>query len=127
MNKLSATLLLLFNLLVAQAKHFDWPMWRYDHNRSASTPEQLADTLYLQWQIKYSPRIPVWDDPLNQNLMPYDRIFEPIVAGNKMFIGFNDKDKVVALDLTTGKELWHFYADGPVRCLLHHMMGDSIS
>lgn len=90
-------------------------MWRYDHNRSASTPEQLANTLYLQWQIQYSPRTPVWDDPLNQNLMQYDRIFEPIVADNKMFIGFNDKDKVVALDLGSGKELWHFYAEGPVR------------
>ncbi|MGE5419808.1 MAG: PQQ-binding-like beta-propeller repeat protein, partial [Chloroflexota bacterium] len=43
------------------------------------------------------------------------RVFEPIVVGNKIFIGFNDQDKVVALDLNTGKEIWHFYADGPVR------------
>jgi outer membrane protein assembly factor BamB len=90
-------------------------MWRYDHNRSASTPEQLADKLYLQWRVKYSPRIPVWDDPLNQNLMQFDRIFEPIVADNKIFLGFNDQDKVVALDINTGKELWHYYSDGPVR------------
>jgi len=90
-------------------------MWRYDHNRSASTPEQLADQLYLQWQVEYSPRIPVWDDPLNQNLMQFDRIFEPVVADNKLFIGFNDQDKVVALDINSGRELWHYYADGPVR------------
>ncbi len=97
------------------SQYHDWPLWRYDHNRSASTPEQLADTLHLQWQIHYSPRIPVWDDPLNQNLMQFDRIFEPIVAENKIFIGFNDQDKVAALDINSGKELWHFYADGPVR------------
>jgi outer membrane protein assembly factor BamB len=90
-------------------------MWRYDHNRSASTPEQLADQLYLQWQVEYFPREPVWDDPLNQNLMQFDRIFEPVVADNKLFIGFNDQDKVVALDINSGKELWHYYADGPVR------------
>jgi len=90
-------------------------MWRYDYGRSASTPEQLADKLYLQWQIKYSPRIPVWDDPLNQNLMQFDRIFEPIVVDNKLFIGFNDKDKVLALDINSGKEIWHYYAYGPVR------------
>lgn len=111
----SAIILLLFFSLKANAGYNDWPMWRYNFGRSASTPEQLADNLYLQWEVRYSPRIPVWDDPLNQNLMQYDRIFEPIVAGNKLFIGFNDKDKVLALDLNTGKELWHYYADGPVR------------
>ena len=104
---------LFFNLVNAQT--FDWPMWRYDYNRSASTPEQLADQLYLQWQVEYSTRRPVWDDPLNRNLMQFDRIFEPVVADNKLFIGFNDQDKVVALDLNSGTELWHFYADGPVR------------
>ena len=93
----------------------DWPMWRYDFNRSGTTPEQLADKLYLQWQVKYPARVPVWDDPLNRDLMPFDRIFEPVVADNKLFIGFNDQDKVVALDLNTGNELWHYYADGPVR------------
>ncbi len=93
----------------------DWPMWRYDKNRSASSPEQLADKLYLQWQIKYSVRTPVWDDPLNRNLMQFDRIFEPVVADNKIFVGFNDRDKVVALDINSGREIWHFYLDGPVR------------
>ena len=113
--KVAATIFLLFTISPAYSQFYDWPMWRYDHNRSASTPEQLADKLYLQWQVKYSPRIPVWDDPLNRNLMQFDRIFEPIVADNKMFLGFNDQDKVIALDINSGKELWHYYADGPVR------------
>ncbi len=106
---------LLFIALSSNAQPYDWPMWRYDAGRTASTPEQLADKLYLQWQIKYSARTPVWDDPLNQNLMQYDRIFEPIVSDNKIYLGFNDQDKVIALDINTGKELWHYYADGPVR------------
>lgn len=115
MKKLSITILFCLSLSIAQAQYYNWSTWRYDHNRSASTPEQLADKLYLQWQITYSARTPVWDDPLNQNLMQYDRIFEPIVADNKIFLGFNDQDKVIALDINSGKELWHFYADGPVR------------
>ncbi len=100
---------------MAEAEVRDWPMWRSDHGRSASTTEQLADKLYLQWKVQYSPRTPVWDDPLNQNLMQFDRLFEPIVADNKIFLGFNDQDKVVALDINSGRELWHYYADGPVR------------
>jgi outer membrane protein assembly factor BamB len=115
MKRISVIFIIFLLLQTISAQHYDWPMWRYDAGRTASTPEQLADKLYLQWERTYSERTPVWDDPLNQNLMQFDRIFEPIVADNKIFIGFNDEDKIVALDINTGKELWHFFADGPVR------------
>ena len=36
-------------------------------------------------------------------------------GGGRMFVAFNDSDKVVALDVETGRELWAFYTDGPVR------------
>ncbi|HUX94720.1 MAG TPA: PQQ-binding-like beta-propeller repeat protein [Bacteroidales bacterium] len=113
--KIFITSFFLLFTLALKSQHSDWPMWRYDYGRTASSPEQLADKLYLQWHVKYSAKNPVWDDPLNQNLMQFDRLFEPIVTGNMIFLGFNDQDKVVALDLNTGEELWHFYADGPVR------------
>ena len=93
----------------------DWPMWRYDAQRSAASPEVLPDQLHLQWTRKYAPRVPVWDDPLNHDLMPYDRVFEPVVVGERVFLSFNDADKVIALNLRTGKELWACYTDGPVR------------
>ena len=115
MKRLSFIFLLIFIFNAVDAYSHDWPMWRHDFNRSAATPEQLADKLYLQWQTTYSPRNPVWDDPLNQDIMKFDRLFEPVVADNKIFIGFNDQDKVVALDINSGNEVWHFYADGPVR------------
>jgi outer membrane protein assembly factor BamB len=113
--RISLVFFLFFFSGMAEAEFHDWPMWRSDPGRSASTDEQLADDLYLQWRIKYAARIPVWDDPLNQNLMQFDRIFEPVVADQKIFLGFNDQDKVVALDINSGRELWHYYADGPVR------------
>ncbi len=90
-------------------------MWRFDANRSAASPEVLPAELHLQWTRQYAPRVQVWDDPLNHDLMPYDRVFEPVVLGEHVFLGFNDTDKVIALDLRTGKELWAFYTDGPVR------------
>ena len=34
---------------------------------------------------------------------------------DRMFINFNEADKVVALDVTSGEELWTFYTEGPVR------------
>jgi outer membrane protein assembly factor BamB len=90
-------------------------MWRFDAGRSAASTEKLPKDLHLEWERAYSPRIQVWDDPLNHDLMQYDRVFEPVVLDGRMFIGFNDSDKVVALDLATGRELWTFYTGGPVR------------
>ena len=93
----------------------DWPMFRYDAGRTASSPHELPAELHLQWTRKYSQRKQAWDDPLNQDLMKYDRVFEPVVSQGMLYIGFNDSDKVVALDVKTGAERWRTYVDGPVR------------
>ncbi len=93
----------------------DWPMWRYDSARSAQSPEQLPQSLQAVWSRQFAPRKQAWDDPLNLDLMTYDRVFEPIVVGDRLFVGFNDRDKLVAYDLNTGRELWSFFTEGPVR------------
>jgi len=93
----------------------DWPQWRYDAGRTGASPDELPADLKLSWVRKYAPREQVWDDPLNHDLMPYDRVFEPVIVGRKLILPFNDRDKVVALDIDTGKELWTFYSNGPVR------------
>jgi outer membrane protein assembly factor BamB len=96
-------------------KAVDWPMWRFDAGRTAASTEVLPEKVQLEWERQYAPRQQVWDDPLNHDLMTYDKVFEPIVLGDKMFVGFNDCDKLVALDLNSGAELWTFYAGAPVR------------
>ena len=93
----------------------DWPMWRYDAGRTACSPETLPEDLNMHWTHHYSPRDPAWDDPLNRDLMQYDRIFEPIVMGKYLYVGFNDRDKVIAIDTETGKQKWQFFTEGPVR------------
>lgn len=102
-------------LLPTNAWAEDWPMWRYDSQRSAASPNELPSRYELLWSVSHSERQPVWDDPLNQDLMSYDSQFEPIVLGGRIFIGFNDQDKLVALDTATGQTLWTFFADAPVR------------
>ncbi|MFP4501068.1 MAG: PQQ-binding-like beta-propeller repeat protein [Candidatus Hydrogenedentota bacterium] len=93
----------------------DWPMWRYDAARTAMSPERLPERLDLAWSRQFTPREPCWDDPLNRDLMPYDHVFEPVVMGDLMFVGFNDADKLIALDTETGETVWTHYVDGPVR------------
>jgi outer membrane protein assembly factor BamB len=102
-------------LLVDIALAADWPMWRYDSGHTASSPEKLSDDLHLHWRLEFDPRERVWEDALNQDLMTYDRVFEPIILGNQLIVGFSDSDKVAAYGLDDGEEKWSYYADGPVR------------
>ncbi len=111
----SVTLVILVLTAGFAAHGDDWPMWRHNPGRTANSPEELAAELHLMWLNHYPSRTPVWEDTLNQDLMPFDTVFEPVVAGNTVFIGFNDSDKLVALELQTGEERWTFYCDGPVR------------
>lgn len=93
----------------------DWPQWRATAERSAATSEPLPAELQLRWIRQYAPRQQAWDDTLNLDLMTYDKVFEPVAADGRLFVGFNDRDKVVAFDLATGRELWTCYTSGPVR------------
>lgn len=112
---LFAGVCLAFLLMATASRAEDWPQWRYDASRSASSPEKLPLQLYRQWVRHYPQRKQTWDDPLNLDLMQYDKVLEPIIYSGKLYLGFNDSDKVVALDLETGREIWTFYTDGPVR------------
>ena len=93
----------------------DWPMWRYDANRSAASPQKLPDDLYLQWVREYPKLDQAWENPLNQDLMQFDKVYEPVVMGKTLFVGSSSSDRMVALDTDTGAEKWSFYVDGPVR------------
>jgi outer membrane protein assembly factor BamB len=99
----------------AQAGEQDWPAWRYDSHRSAATPNRIPSTLQRLWERGFQSRRPAWDDPLNLDLMTYDRVFEPIVMDGKLFVGFNDQDKLMAFDASSGETLWTAFTDGPVR------------
>jgi len=93
----------------------DWLQWRYDASRTAACPGELPRKLHLQWTRKYPALIPAWEDPVNQDRMPYDRVYEPVVSGSTLVFGSNRNDRVTALDTRTGREKWRFYCDGPVR------------
>lgn len=90
----------------------DWPTWRFDAGRSASSPEQLPASLNLQWTRVLPALKPAWpEDPRLQ----FDASYEPVVAGETLYYGSSRNDSVTAVDLKTGEQRWRFFADGPVR------------
>lgn len=104
----------------------DWPQWRYDAAHTAISPETLPAGLTLQWVREYPAPEAAWDAQKEvycyggqgervQQKCSYDIAYQPVVAGNTVVFGSPNNDRVTALDLVSGEELWHFYADGPVR------------
>jgi outer membrane protein assembly factor BamB len=100
-------------ILPEVAYSHDWPMWRYNGQRCAVSPEELSAELNLQWVRRLRPPKPAW--PASQNRLQFDASYEPVVAGKTIFVGSMVSDSVTAYDSDTGAEKWRFYADGPIR------------
>jgi len=94
------------------ARAADWPMHRFDARRSAASPQELAETLHLQWVRQFPPRQAVFGhDPR----VRFDEGYEPVVVGKTLYVGLETSGALAALDTETGEERWRFYADAPVR------------
>ncbi len=104
-----ASLLILFPALRAA----DWPAWRYDAARSASSPEELPSDLRLHWVRDLGTPRPAW--PESQEKLRFDQSYEPVVAQGMVFVPSMVSDRVTAYEAATGRERWRFYAGGPVR------------
>ena len=109
--RLVSTFLLVVSLATTAAAT-DWPTWRFDAGRNASSPEQLPPSLNLQWTRVLPALKPAWpEDPRLQ----FDASYEPVVAGETLFFGSSRNDSVTAVDLKSGEQRWRFFAEGPVR------------
>lgn len=93
----------------------DWPMWQHDAGRSGATDENLPARPAVLWVRQFPAPTPCWEDPVNQERMPFDACLEPVVAGRTLVVACNRDDSVTALDTRTGRELWQAVTDAPVR------------
>ncbi|MCX7591348.1 MAG: PQQ-like beta-propeller repeat protein, partial [Kiritimatiellae bacterium] len=110
LGRLAAVVAVLFP--GTQAVSRDWPMWRCDPQRTASTVAALPLPLHMKWLRRYPVTTPAWPD---QPRLRFDTHYEPVVVGRNLFLGSPRSDWVVALDTETGEERWRTYLDGPVR------------
>jgi hypothetical protein len=89
----------------------DWPMWRSDAGRTGVAKESLPENLELKWVRKLPAIEPAFHSPRLQ----FDLGYEPVVADGRVLIGSSRDDSVTAFDAETGKELWVYHTNGPVR------------
>lgn len=105
--------LFLLNACLTTLHASDWPMWRFDANRSAASDLELSETLHLQWVLELPRPKPAW--PSNQEKLLFDRLYEPIVANGNIIVPSMLHDTVTAYDTSSGEERWTFFAAAPVR------------
>ena len=105
----------------------DWPTYQLNNNRNPHTFETFAFETYGQqwkWQSP-SPPAPAWSGPAKwdaysgvrdlKSMRNYDPVFHTVTVGDRVFFGSSVDDSVHCLDLHSGKVLWSYTTDGPIR------------
>ncbi len=100
-------------LVCAPGDAGDWPMFRHDAARTGHTPEELAAELFPQWVYRHpeAPR-PAWP---RRGRLSFDRAYEPVIARDILCFGSSADGALYALDAATGRVLWTFQTDAPIR------------
>jgi hypothetical protein len=126
MNRFCTSIVSAAALALASAQAADWPTYRGDYSRSGVSTQSLAGTPVVSWtwQSQHPPQ-PAWQgeakwDGWNKvfDMKPrqaFDRAFHVVVSGRRAYFGSSADDQVRCLDTRSGKVLWSFFSEGPVR------------
>ncbi len=114
-SRRGAALCLLLAPAVAGAG--DWPTFRHDAARSGATEDALPDRLALRWEVQSAhPHTPAWPVPAEELPRVHaDNAPHAVIAGGRVFFGSPADNSVRALDAESGRLLWRFTTQGPVR------------
>ena len=119
MRRISTLSIVAFiTLLGSLTRAADWPAYRADNARSATTSEKLQFPLSLAW--KYVParkhRL-AWPDMFSilRRAKAFDYAPQPVIAGGLVYFGSTTDNTLWAIDGATGKTKWAFTTGAPVR------------
>ncbi len=112
-----SSLVVVFLALLGMARADEWPMVQHDPGRSGITAEDLRFPLAPVWRyMPANPPLPAWSQPGKElHRMDFDYAFQPVAAGGLVYFASSSDDTVRAVDAATGKRVWRFAADGPIR------------
>ncbi len=93
----------------------DWPIYRGDAKRTASTGTEIPTDFEPLWIADFSHDASAnlkedWDT----NLYVSGPLSAPVIAGDQVFVTLPDRHAVACLETCAGKEQWRFTAGGRV-------------
>ncbi len=91
----------------------DWPAYRYNGRRGASSPTQLDDSLALLWS---KPIVPHRETRSTRawTLRTGNRMTAPTIYDRSVFVADVDSGQLHALDAVSGQPRWTFSAAGRI-------------
>lgn len=114
-------LLFLLSLTFARA---DWPAYQHDNSRVGHTEEPLKAPLTPRWDfVSPTPPQMAWAGENGRviegmelfNRVRFDDAFHVAISEGRVFFGSTVDGRVICRDLASGKEVWSFFTNGPVR------------
>ncbi len=103
----------------------DWPTYMHDNSRVGATTESLGTPLTERWVYSTpTPPIHAWPDFDDGKLMEgleqrrrvrFDDVLNVAIVGPRAYFGSSVDHRVYCVDLSTGREQWSFFTDGPIR------------
>ena len=118
--------LLGFEQSVSLARAADWPTYRGGSERHGFVQDSIADRYVLLWvhTPRATPR-PAWPAPARRSYWQRlenissrvndDATFQPVIANGRVYFGSSADDHLYCLSAASGKQLWSFCSDGPIR------------
>ena len=99
----------------AASTNADWTQWRFDECRTAQTPMNLPNQLYLQWRRDMPASSGTFDGYYSLPTACHVDDCRPVQLGKQLFVSLMANDSVTAYNTDTGAQQWRYYATGALR------------
>ena len=117
--------LLIVTLFASQMLHAEnWHTYRGNNLRTGGTNNSVKTPLALAWKFtsSHAPRLAwssgegrVMEGKVIGHRVKFDDALHPIVANDRVYFGSSVDHQLRCVDLKTGKQVWNFFADAPIR------------
>jgi len=101
-----------------------WPTYLNGNQRAAFSPVTLSKDLNLAWTYRSQAKPEkAWSGPRDapieghemRHRVDFDACMHTVIDGGRVYFGSTVDHRMHCVDGATGRPIWSFYADGPIR------------
>ncbi len=101
-----------------------WNTYLAGNDRIGYTNDSISPNLQLQWTYQAPARpVKAWPGPRStpieghemRHRVDFDDAFQVAMANGRMYFGSSVDHRLYCVDAESGRQIWSFYTDGPIR------------